>query len=133
MRALPLLAVLALAACQTDRGTVAPPGPGTTDQIWELASIDGAALPWPVTLGFGDGGRVFGQAPCNLYFGTVARDGASLAFDAIGMTEMACLDPARMQADASFAARLAAMDRAEQEGSVLTLTGAGHVMVFRLP
>ena len=84
MRALALIIALAplLAACQTNPGvdTALPTANGT----YLLTEIDGAAAQWPVTLGFGDAGRIFGQAPCNLYFGTASRDSGLLSVPAGG-------------------------------------------------
>ncbi len=131
MRAASLIIALAplLAACQTNPGvdTALPTASGT----YLLTEIDGAVAQWPVTLGFGDAGRIFGQAPCNLYFGTASREGSAIAIGAIGMTEMACMDQSQMQGDATFAALMVQMDRVVEAGPLLTLTGAGHVMVFR--
>ncbi|TFH36606.1 MAG: META domain-containing protein [Anaerolineales bacterium] len=38
-------------------------------------------------------GQVHGNAGCNSFFGSYTLNGSQIAFSALGMTEMACLEP----------------------------------------
>lgn len=131
MRSLVWVLPLALAACQTGLGLTPQPVP--SDDGFRLRELDGTPAPWPVTLRFGDAGQISGQAPCNLYFATATRAGEAIAIGQIGMTEMACMDAARMQGDAIFSKLLTGMERAVDVGTGLILYGSGHVMVFTRP
>lgn len=103
---------------------------------WELtsASVDGEEIvlvpSHPVTMTF-KGNEVNGTASCNGYGGTFERDGSSIAFGNLAMTEMACAPPGTMTAEAMFASGLAGVERVEVDGG-LTLSGPGVELVFEL-
>lgn len=94
---------------------------------WVLATVDGAAVDYTATLSLAEPGRVTGQAPCNRYFADVTRDGAAFKLGMIGATRMACL---QIKGEAAFFQTLQGIDTADEASGKLTLSGAGHQMVF---
>jgi heat shock protein HslJ len=75
-----------------------------TDRIWEPLLIAGQ----PVARGEGMylfvsfEGEVQGLGGCNRFSGTAEMDAGFLEFGPLMATEMACLDPARMEREAAF-------------------------------
>ncbi|WP_054006933.1 META domain-containing protein [Cypionkella psychrotolerans] len=112
------MAALMLAACVET-------GQAGTD--WVLATVDGAAVDYTATLSLAEPGRVIGQAPCNRYFADVARDSGAFELGMIGTTRMACL---QIKGEAEFFQTLQGIEMADETPTKLTLTGAGHQMVF---
>ena len=87
------LAAMGLAACTGGAGDAAQlEEPGVS---WTLVTLDGQAplAGTTITATFSEGG-IGGSSGCNSYFGTYTAEGSSLRIEGIGMTEMACLDPA---------------------------------------
>ena len=113
------VAVLALAACVEEDKALGPD--------WMLSLVDGQAVDYTATLSLAEPGRVTGQAPCNRYFADVTRNGASFKLGLIGATRMACL---QIKGEAEFFQTLQAMETAAEVPGQLTLSGAGHQMVF---
>lgn len=113
------LAVLALAAC-VEKDAMA----GTE---WMLSAVDGQAVDYTATLSLAEPGRITGQAPCNRYFADVTRNGSSFKLGMIGATRMACL---QIKGEAEFFQTLQVIDTADAAEGKLTLSGAGHHMVF---
>jgi heat shock protein HslJ len=80
-----------------------------TDRIWEPLVIAGQ----PVARGEGMylsvslEGEVQGVGGCNRFSGTAEMDAGSVAFGPLVATEMACLDPTRMEREAAFLQALA--------------------------
>ena len=102
---------------------------------WQLTSgtVDGADVPilenHAITIDF-EGDQVSGVAACNSFSGSFTRDGTSIEFGNIAMTEMACIDPPEaMEAEAAFVAGLLAVDTVNIDDG-LTLSGAGVELVF---
>lgn len=63
---------------------------------WEVAQLEGT-LPnagQAITVAFGPEGRIFGQGPCNRYFGSYSLSGEGLSIGALGSTLMACQEDA---------------------------------------
>lgn len=129
MKPIALFAALALSACvaSADETTLAP---DFSKMDWQLTEVDGKRPDWSATLNLGEPGKISGQAPCNRYFGPIARDGDSFTPGAIASTKMACL---HMQGEAEFFALLGGVTKAEQMPGMLTLSGGGHVMRFVQP
>jgi len=92
-----------------------------------LTLLDGAAPGFEATLSFEQPGMVFGRAPCNRYSAQLDAPLPAFKPKAIMSTRMAC--PA-LDAEQQFFDLLGQMDQAELGDGVVTLTGAGHVMVF---
>lgn len=113
-----LAAAVMLAACVET---------GQAGTEWVLESVDGKAADYTATLDLSTPGRLTGQAPCNRYFADLTRDGANFKLGMIGATRMACL---QIKGEAEFFQILQGVAMAEQTASALTLTGAGHQMVF---
>ena len=113
------VAVLALAACVEEDKAAGPD--------WMLSLVDGQTVDYTATLSLAESGRVTGQAPCNRYFADVTRNGASFKLGLIGATRMACL---QIKGEAEFFQTLQAMETATEAPGQLTLSGAGHHMVF---
>lgn len=111
--------VLALAACVEDDKAAGPD--------WMLSLVDGQAVDYTATLSLAEPGRVTGQAPCNRYFADVTRNGTSFKLGMIGATRMACL---QIKGEAAFFQALQGIETADESGDKLTLSGAGHQMVF---
>lgn len=126
----PIIAALfALSACvaTANETTLAP---DFSKMDWQLIEVDGKQPGWSATLNLGEPGMISGQAPCNRYFGPVARKGDSFVPGAIAATEMACL---HLQGEAEFFALLSGITKAEQAPGLLTLSGGGHQMRFVQP
>lgn len=97
---------------------------------WRLIEVDGARPDWEATLNLGEPGRIFGQAPCNRYSGTVTREGTSFVPGTLAATRMACL---QIEGEAEFFEILGGITTAEQGPGSLTLLGGGHEMRFVQP
>lgn len=101
---------------------------------WQLVSgtVDGTEVPildtHPITIEFEDG-QASGVSACNNYSGSFNLDGSSIEFGNVIMTEMACLDPGVMEAEAAYAAGLLAVDTITLD-ETLTLTGPDVELVF---
>lgn len=137
----PLLAALAalmLAACVPAPGPTPggePPSitdlaPDFSKMDWILSEVDGKPAPFSATINLGEPGRISGQAPCNRYFGPVARKSDSFVPGAIAATEMACL---HLEGEGEFFAILSGITKAEQGPGMLILSGGGHQMRFVQP
>lgn len=63
---------------------------------WRVTHLEGAATGagHSVTLAFDPEGRIYGQAPCNRYFGSYTLTGEGLSIGALGSTLMACQEDA---------------------------------------
>lgn len=126
-----LLSGVVLTAC----GLLAPPT-ASLDGEWilERGTHDGVDLPLladaPVSLRI-EGTEVGGTAACNIYGGTLERDGDAVSFDALSMTEMGCDEP-RMALEAAYVAALADVGTAVRAGDRLSLTGLNVELDFRL-
>lgn len=132
-RALPLFlaTTLALAGCGLLGADTAE-----LDGEWVLrsGSVDGQPLALVadrvVTLRI-DGDEVGGTAACNIYGGTIERDGSSIAISALSMTEMGCDEPT-MALEAAYLAALVAVTTADRAESSLLLEGPGVELAFGL-
>ncbi|MDZ4311152.1 MAG: META domain-containing protein [Cypionkella sp.] len=113
------VAALALAACVEEDKAAGPD--------WMLSLVDGQAVDYTATLSLTEPGRVTGQAPCNRYFADLSRDGSSFKLGMIGATRMACL---QIKGEADFFQTLQGIETADEASGKLTLSGAGHQMVF---
>ena len=126
-----LLAVLLLNACALRGG-----GGGTQaalDGSWMLVEGMQAGSPLSlagrsVTLEI-DGTKVRGNSGCNIYGGTLIRDGDTVRFDALSMTEMGCPDGA-MNLESAYVAALADVRRVEATEPQLILAGSSSRLVF---
>lgn len=74
------------------------------DLIWVPLLIDGRPVPkdagLSLTLAFD--GKVSGTTGCNRFTGTAWMDAGEVTFDPLAVTEMACLDPERMEREAAY-------------------------------
>lgn len=96
---------------------------------WALASVDGVDPDYTATIAF-VGARVVGQAPCNGYFAQANRTGSEITLGPIGGTRRAC---PHLQDEAAFFDALQGVTEVEETANRLTLSGAGHVLVFAKP
>jgi len=127
------VAVLTLTAC----GEQAPADSvrHDWDGAWVLTSGNDTGVPLvlvpthPVTLVL-VGDDVSGIAACNHYGGTITRNGGSIAFGAMSMTEMACSPESAMTLEAAYHAALADVTTATIDGDTLVLSGAGTRLTF---
>jgi len=81
--------LIAVQACQPQ-----PAGAALAGTEWRLLTI-GKTDVMPdteITIRFADG-EVSGNASCNSYFASYEANGSRLTFDAVGMTEMWCMEP----------------------------------------
>jgi heat shock protein HslJ len=123
-RALPILACLLplLAACRS------APEPRFQEDLlgscWVLVSMDDAPVPAGVetTLCFDAEGRVTGAGGCNDYFAAARFEGDRLEIGRVGATRKAC-EPARMDHERRYFARLAGVRRWNLAGDELELHG----------
>ncbi len=96
---------------------------------WILSEVNG--LPWQHDVSMRlDDDRVSGVGPCNAYSGTREGQPPALKVGALGSTRMACLDSARMQAEAEYLDLLSKTNAIRRDHSRLVLTGPGISMVF---
>jgi len=117
-----------------DREVAAPDRPlgGTRWVVEGLVSGDAvASVPAGVTaaLTFGDG-RVAVESGCNTGGGGYATDGASLTFEPIALTMMACEDPA-MEVERAVLTVLAGSVTYEIEADILRLDTGAFGLVLR--
>lgn len=75
-----------------------------TDVIWVPLEIDGVAVPEgaKLSLQVDFDGRVQGTTGCNRFTGTADLDAGVMQFAGMAVTEMACLEPARMEREAAW-------------------------------
>jgi heat shock protein HslJ len=82
-----VVGLIAVQACQ-------PAEDSLTDTEWHLLTIGKTSVMdnTDITLKFSKD-EVSGNASCNSYFASYETQGSNLTMDAIGMTEMWCMDP----------------------------------------
>jgi heat shock protein HslJ len=122
---LAMLAVALFAACAA-RDPLA-------GSAWQLAAF-GNTPPLEgtrITATFKDG-QVGGSAGCNSYGGEYTLKGGKIAFGALAMTEMACLEPqGAMEQEAMYLEWLGAAERFELKGGQLLVYRAdGEALTF---
>lgn len=128
-------ALLLLATIMSACGAFGP-DPAELDGDWVLrsGSLDGEPLRLDgdrvVTLRIA-GDEVGGTAACNIYGGTIARDGSSISIGALSMTEMGC-DEATMALESAYLEALAAVTAADRAESILLLEGPNVDLTFAL-
>jgi heat shock protein HslJ len=127
-RAVLLLAALLATGC-------ADPAAGSSDVLgdWYLAegTADGVPLPQltePATLTIGPD-ELSGTSFCNHYGSTYRIDGATLAVDGLGGTDMACAHDV-MAAESAYLGALGRADTVGHDGADLLLTGDGIRLRF---
>jgi heat shock protein HslJ len=107
----------------------------SVEGTWELTSgsVDGEPIPLieshPITITFEEEDRVSGTASCNSYGGSFEMAGASITFDQLFMTEMACQPAETMTAERMYGDALARVDSVSIDGE-MSLTGEGVELVF---
>ncbi|WP_147110775.1 META domain-containing protein [Tateyamaria sp. syn59] len=125
IRAAALTLMASIPACQADE-TVARYG--AAERLWELQTLNGAALPGPATLEFQPGGPVSGQAPCNSFSATNTVPYPWFQLSPIVATRAACAD---LDAEAAYFEALARMTQSEvREGTLFLRNDDGDEMVF---
>lgn len=74
------------------------------DVIWVPLEIDGVAVPEGagVSLEISFDGRVEGTTGCNRFTGRAEMDAGVLEIGPLAVTEMACLEPERMEREAAW-------------------------------
>lgn len=103
----------ALAACEAPAPPRLDGDPGTgvsvsvgriADRVWEPRLIAGTAVAQGegLYLFVSFDGKVEGVGGCNRFSGTAEMDAGVLELGPLAATEMACLDPARMEREAAF-------------------------------
>lgn len=113
------------------------PGAGPElDGTWLLERGVHGAQPVPIVEGSRititiDRSQVGGTAACNLYGGTLERDGQGIRISALTTTEMACDEPI-MASEAAYVAALADVTSAVRDRDTLTLAGQGVELAFSL-
>jgi heat shock protein HslJ len=130
MLILPALAVvLALGACGLGADDAGLDG----EWVLQSGSHDGPLPLLPdraVTMRIA-GTEIGGSAACNIYGGTIERDGTSVRIGALSMTEMGCDEPS-MALEAAFLAALADVTTAERADMHLVLRGPSVELAFTL-
>lgn len=98
---------------------------------WRLVGSQGAE---PLTLTFGEGGRVSGTTGCNNLMGQYDVMDGGLTFGPLATTRRACTDPALAQQEQTFLKDLSEVTSYEVAGSMLKLTtGSGKVLTLARP
>ena len=74
------------------------------DLIWVPLLIDGIPVPEDagLSLKIGFDGTVTGTTGCNRFTGTAEMDAGELVFGPLAVTEMACVEPDRMEREAAY-------------------------------
>ncbi|WP_137110547.1 META domain-containing protein [Rhodobacter sp. SY28-1] len=74
------------------------------DRVWEPTWIDGVAVPdgAGLSLSVSFEGRVEGTTGCNRFTGTADLDAGTLQLGPLAVTEMACVEPDRMEREAAW-------------------------------
>jgi heat shock protein HslJ len=102
----------------------------SSDRTYVLAYLDDGPFAPRATLRLAADGGIGGDAPCNLYGGTLAGPLPDFRVTTLTATEMACAD---LAAEAVFFDSLRQMTFAEVTATGLTLRNeAGRIMVFRV-
>ena len=129
MRVIPalVLAPLLLAACM-------PSSEAITDRPWKLVELGGRVPPAEAGITFGTDGRFTVKPGCNSGGGDYAIEGNTIGFESMGLTAMACGEPADAQEQA-FLAVLGEGPRFEIETRTgrLRLTAGEDALVFEAP
>jgi len=121
---MPLLFLFALTACMNDE-TVSG---FTSTKDWRLSTLDGAPFDEQATLTFPKAGKIEGQAPCNVYAGTITTPYPWFQIAELTVSSLSCLPPTR---EPEFFEALRSMSEAEVSGDILILRNdAGREMVF---
>ncbi|WBU64501.1 META domain-containing protein [Paracoccus aerodenitrificans] len=125
MKAVSVASIILLTACSAGL----PPEERLDGIDWKLMQVN--SMPWVYDVSLRlDGDRLSGVLPCNAYSG--ARAGTAPAFGALDLevTEMACADPGRVEAEAEYLAHLARAIAIEREGGLMILTGPDTELIF---
>lgn len=104
---------LATLACTSDTPPPFDGGPETgvsisvgriTDRDWTVARLDGQPVPKAAGLGLSVSfdGAVEGDTGCNRFTGTADLDAGMIWLGALAVTEMACMEPDRMDREAAW-------------------------------
>jgi len=126
LRLLPLLILLAVAACKFD-GTIS--GYTDTNATWKLVELDGKPFKAHATIRFPSKDTLNGQAPCNTYGASQTVPLPLFKLERLISTKIACAD---MAAELWFFAALNAMTLAETLGDTMILSNeTGREIVFK--
>jgi heat shock protein HslJ len=134
-----LLLVLAatLTACGAGQGGPSDPGASGGEVVgdWVLVggSIDGEDAPvlpdHRITMTI-TGSQISGSAACNGYGGEITRSADGLHLENLAQTDMACVDPAAMAAEAAYMAALVRVREIVRDGDELVARGDGVELRF---
>jgi putative lipoprotein len=115
------------------RDGAAVPGAGPVGPLWLAEDIGGRGVVdrLQTTLTLDPAGRAFGSGGCNRFTGGYVLDGATLRFQQMASTQMACV-PAAMDQERRFHAALAEVRGWRMENGLLHLTGEAGATVVRL-
>lgn len=123
---LPLLALFALAACDSDETLR---GHGAADKEWRLVELQDAAFAATATLTFPEKGVVRGQGPCNSFSTTNTVPYPWFDAGPILATRRACPD---LAAESAYFTLLEAATLSEVLGDTLTLSDdSGVLLTFK--
>lgn len=129
------LVVLVAAGCGDDAETETTDdsgaGSGTRPSVagdWILTAltVDGEVVPLPddelaMTIQLGE---ISGTLGCNSFFGQIdAADDGSLTIGAIGQTEMACMEPGRMELESAYGQALGSVTSWTVDPAGMTFSG----------
>lgn len=105
-----------------------------TGKEWMVASLDGTPVltASPVTMNFGDDGRLSGNASCNAYTGSYKINDSALYVGPLALTRKACMGDAMAQ-ETAFVQLLEAVSEMQiDETGTLTISGeAGETLTAR--
>ena len=78
-----------------------------------------------------DGGQIGGSTGCNQYYGSYEVRGVELRFEGIGLTEMACLDPAGiMEQERAFVTALSSVETMRSVSGRLEMLDGSEAVVL---
>ncbi|WP_235604608.1 META domain-containing protein [Sulfitobacter sp. EhC04] len=126
MRYFPLVALLALAACDSDETLRAH---GAADKEWRLVELQDAPFTATATLTFPEQGVVTGQGPCNSFSTTNTVPYPWFDAGPVIATRRACPD---LAAESAYFTLLEAATLSEVLGNTLTLSDdSGVLLTFK--
>lgn len=115
------------------RDGAAAPGAGPVGPLWLAEDIGGRGVVdrLQTTLTLDAAGRAFGSGGCNRFTGGYVLEGATLRFQEMATTQMACV-PAAMDQERRFHEALAGVRGWRMENGLLHLTDEAGATILRL-
>lgn len=120
-----LVSLILAAGCTGQKEEPVLNGTGWTLTTWYYNGTSHSALSGtPVTLDFGDDGRITGSAGCNRYFAAYGIQGQAITIGQAGSTMMYCGEPGIMEQESAYLKLLGDAKSYAIKGDQLTISDA---------